>query len=135
MTGVPACAPDIERLVVRPSAASENGRYETYGALVVHPTTAIVSLLMQSVLSPDATSLLLHHDRGREMLQIEVTNQDLDGLSVRDVSLPSGVLLMEVRRDNTVRLVDGQTRLRTGDQITLIADIEAEAEARLLLSN
>ena len=126
---------DIERLVVRPSAASENGRYETYGALVVHPTTAIVSLLMQSVLSPDATSLLLHHDRGREMLQIEVTNQDLDGLSVRDVSLPSGVLLMEVRRDNTVLLVDGQTRLRTGDQITLIADIEAEAEARLLLSN
>lgn len=121
----------ISRLVVRPSSPSENGRFAGHGAIVVHPTMGIVSLLTQAVLTPNATSLLLEHDRGREIFQVSMSNRDLDGVAVADLRLPPGVLLMEVRRGESVLLVDGRTRLRMGDELTLIADDDSTAEMQL----
>lgn len=121
----------ISRLVVRPNSVVENGRFAPHGAIVVHPTTGLVALLAQSVLTPNATSLLLDHDRGREIFQVSMTNPDLDGMAVADLRLPPGVLLMEVRRGKSVLLVDGRTRLEHGDELTLIASDEARAEMQL----
>lgn len=124
----------ISRLVVRPNSVAENGRFAPYGAVVVHPTTGLVALLAQAVLTPDATSLLLDHDGGREIFQLSLTNSDLDGLAVADLRLPPGVLLMEVRRGKSIFLVDGRTRLQLGDELTLIASDEARAEMQLALT-
>lgn len=124
----------ISRLVVRPSAVARNGRFTDHGALVVHPTTGMVALLAQAVLTPDATSLLLEHGRGREIFQVAMSNPDLDGVAVADLRLPPGVLLLEVRRGNSVLLVDGRTRLQAGDELTLIADDESRAEMQLAFS-
>jgi Trk K+ transport system NAD-binding subunit len=121
----------ISRLVVRPGTAAENGRFTNHGALVVHPTTSMVALLAQAVLTPNATSLLLEHDLGREIFQVSMSNPDLDGVAVADLRLPPGVLLLEVRRGNSVLLVDGRTRLQAGDELTLIADDESRAEMQL----
>ena len=124
----------ISRLVVRPDSLSERSRYQELDAVVVHPTTAIVSLLMQGVLTPDATSLLFDHARGREILQVRVTNSSIDGLSVKELRLPPGVLLLEIRRGKSVVLVNGNTILRRGDEITLITAEESEPELRLLFN-
>lgn len=61
-----------------------------------------------------------------------MTNPDLDGVPVADLRLPAGVLPMEVRRGESVLLVDGRTRLQARDELTLIADDEARAEIRLV---
>jgi Trk K+ transport system NAD-binding subunit/Kef-type K+ transport system membrane component KefB len=124
----------ISRLVVRPSSVAQNARFEPHGAVVVHPTTGLVALLAQAVLTPNATSLLLQHDRGREIFQVPMTNPDLDGMSVASLRLPPGVLLMEVRRGQSVLLVDGRTRLQEGDELTLIASDEARAEMQLVFT-
>ena len=124
----------LSRLVVRSNAAAANGELSTEGVLTVHPTTGVVVLLAQAVLTPNATSLLLQHDHGREIVQVSVTNSDLDGVAVGDLRLPAGVLLMEIRRGNTALLVDGRTRVHLGDELTLIADDEARAEMQLVFS-
>lgn len=125
----------VGRLVVRPGSVTEKPRFEDLGALIVHPSTAIVSLLAQGLLAPGAASLLLNQQSGREVLQIEVTNQELDGIRVRDLPLPPEVLLVEIERNRSVLLVTGQTRLRPGDEITLIAEVESEAAIRMLLQD
>jgi len=123
----------VSRLVVRPASSAGQPRYSELGAVVVRPTTAILSLLLQGVLTPDATTLLLDHAHGREMLQVRVDNPAIDGQAVKDLRLPRGVLLLEIRRGASVVLVDGHTRLRRNDEITLIAAEEAESELRVLL--
>lgn len=123
----------ISRLVVRPASLANRSRYQEMDAVVVHPTTAILSLLVQGVLTPDATTLLFDHAHGREMLQVRVTNPAIDGLSVKDLRLPPGVLLLEIRRAQSVVLVDGHTKLRLGDEVTLITAEESQSELRVLL--
>lgn len=121
----------LSRLVVRPSAAAANGSLDVDGAVVVHPVTGMVALLAQAVETPNALTLLLDHNKGREVVQMTLTNADLDGATVADLRLPEGVLLMEIRRDDSVILVDGRTRLRLGDELTLVSDDGARAEMRL----
>lgn len=123
----------VGRLVVRPASVLSMGRFEELGVVVVHPSTAIVSLLAQGVLAPGAASLLLNQQRDRAIAQITLTNADLDGIPVRDLRLPAGVLLVEIQRDRSVLLVAGQTRLRVGDEVTLVVDRDLEPELRLLL--
>ena len=125
----------VARLVVRPASVTEKSRFEDLGALIVHPSTAIVTILAQGLLAPGAASLLLNQQSGKEVLSIEVSNEELDGARVRDLRLPPDVLLVEIQRDRSVLLVTGQTRLRTGDVITLIADIESDSETRMLFEN
>lgn len=125
----------VGRLVVRPASVVDSSRFADLGALIVHPSTAIVTLLAQGLLAPGAASLLLNQQSGKEVLQIEITNRELDGLRVRDLRLPPDVLLVEIQRDRAVLLVTGQTRLRSGDAITLIANIESEPEIRMLLED
>ena len=124
----------ISRLVVRPESLTQRTLYDQLDAVVVHPTTAIVTLLAQGVLTPDATTLLLDHAHGREMLQLRVANPTINGLAVRDLRLPSGVLLLEIRRGKSVVLVNGHTTLRVGDEITLITAEESEPELRALFA-
>ncbi len=125
----------VSRLVARPSdAASSIGALGVDGAIVVHPVTGMVALLAQAVETPNAITLLLDHNKGREVVQITLTNEDLDGIAVADLRLPAGVLLMEIERDDSVILVEGRTRLRRGDQLTLVADDGARAEMRFLFA-
>lgn len=125
----------VGRLVVRPGSVAEKVRFEEFGAVVVHPSTAIVTLLAQGVLAPGAASLLLNQQIGRGVVTLTVTNGDLDGARVRDLRLPPEVLLVEIHRDRSVLLVTGQTRLRRGDEVTLIADVESEPEIHMLFSD
>lgn len=125
----------VPRLVVRPGSVADKARFEDRGALIVHPSTAIVSLLAQGVVAPGAASLLLNQQAGKEVLQVPINNQDLDGLRVRDLRLPPGVLLVELQRERSILLITGQTTLRKGDEVTLIADVGAEAEIRMMLED
>lgn len=124
----------VSRLVQRPAqvaAGTDGGE----GVVSVHPTTGMVALLAQAVQTPNAIALLLQHDRGREVVQVSVTNRDLDGVAVADLRLPSGVLLMEIRRGTETLLVGGRTRIRIGDELTLIADDDSRPEIQLLFSD
>lgn len=124
----------ISRLVARPSSATANGSMDVDGAVMIHPATGIVALLAQAVETPNALSLLLDHNKGREVVQLTLTNPDLEGAAVSDLRMPEGVLLMEVRRGDSVILVDGRTRLHVGDQLTLVASDQSRAETQLLFA-
>ncbi len=110
----------ITRQVVRPNDLSQSDALSEFGALVVDPTSAMVNLLEQTVRAPQSAAILLHQDSGRELVQVTVSNPDIDGQLVRDVRLPNDVLFLDVTRDGDVILPNGYTRLKEGDEVTLI---------------
>lgn len=110
----------VTRQVVRPNDLTQREQLGEFGALIIDPTSAMVNLLEQTVRAPQSAAVLLHQDSGRDLVQVTVSNPDIDGQLVRDLRLPSDILFLDVTRDGNVILPNGYTRLRMGDEVTLI---------------
>lgn len=123
----------VPRLIARPNDLALIDEFVGLGALVIDPASAMVNLLDQSVRAPQSTAVLLHQDKGRDMIQITVNNPDIDGILLRDMRLPTDVLFVDVTRDGTVILPHGHTRLRLKDEVTLVGRGESLQEAVLKL--
>jgi len=107
-------------IITRLHDRAYSDRFQELGVLVVDPGTAIVSLLEQFVRSPTAVSLLLGSDDGQHMMDIEITDPDLDGIQLRDLSLPTDTLIISINRDHDVIVTHGYTKLKLGDRVTAI---------------
>lgn len=123
----------VTRQVVRPNDLAQREKLGEFGALIIDPTSAMVNLLEQTVRAPQSAAVLLHQDSGRDLVQITVNNPDIDGELVRDLRLPSDILFLDVTRDGNVILPNGYTRLRLGDEITLIGREPSLGDAMLKL--
>lgn len=123
----------ISRQVVRPNDLGRTDEFAEFGALIIDPTSAMVNLLQQTVRAPQTAAVLLNQDSGREWVQITVNNPDIDGQLLRDLRLPADVLFIDVTRDGDVILPNGYTRLRSGDEVTLVGREPSLSEAMLKL--
>ena len=100
-------------------------RFHELGVLVVDPGTAIVSLLEQFVRSPTAVSLLLGDEDGQDIMEIELTDPDLDGTYLRNLRLPTDTLIMSIHRGHDVIVTHGYTQLKLGDRVTVVGSDES----------
>jgi Trk K+ transport system NAD-binding subunit len=99
-------------------------RFHELGALIVEPQTAVVSLLEHFVRSPVGASLLLGMEDGQGVIDIEVRNPDIHGLTLRELRLPLDVLVLSVSRGNRTIISHGYTRLRLGDKVTMVGSAD-----------
>jgi Trk K+ transport system NAD-binding subunit/mannitol/fructose-specific phosphotransferase system IIA component (Ntr-type) len=120
-----------ENLIVRLNHRANFNRFHELGALVVDPTTAIVSLLDHFVRSPSAASLLLGMDADQDIVELEIRNPDLDGLTLRDLRLPLDCIVLGVRRKGHLLVSHGYTRLEVGDQVTVVGSMKNLEEVAL----
>lgn len=107
-------------VVVRLNKRENFDKFHQLGTLIIEPATAMVSLLDHFVRSPNATSLLLGMDKGQDSMDIEIRNEDIHGMRLRDLRLPSDVLVLSVKRKGQLLVSHGYTRLRLGDIMTLV---------------
>ncbi|SNR58140.1 transporter, CPA2 family [Lutibacter agarilyticus] len=110
----------IKDVVVRLENREYFEKFHKLGALIIEPATAIVSLLDHFVRSPNATSLLLGMDEGQDSMDIEIRNEDIHGIRLRDLRLPADVLVLSIKRKGQLLVSHGYTRMRLGDTITLV---------------
>ena len=99
--------------------------------MIVDPATAIVSLLDHFVRSPQAASLLLGMQGDQDSMDIEVLNPDMVGLRLRNLRLPSDVLVLSVKRGGNFIITHGYTRLRKGDILTMVGSKESLRQVAL----
>ncbi|NJN17583.1 MAG: potassium transporter TrkA [Oscillochloris sp.] len=123
----------VPRLIVRPNTMSMREQFASFGALVVDPATAMVSLLDQAVRAPQSLSLLLHTNSEYDVVQLTVTNPEVEGRLLRDLRLPNDVRLLEIVRDGQVILPHGYSRLRRNDEVTVMGKPEQMQEVMLAL--
>tara|TARA_R110001583_G_scaffold77046_1_gene210148 strand:+ start:1445 stop:3364 length:1920 start_codon:yes stop_codon:yes gene_type:complete len=107
-------------VIVRLNNRENFDKFHKLGALIIEPATAMVSLLDHFVRSPNAASLLLGMDDGQDSMDIEIRNEDIHGMRLRDLRLPSDVLVLSIKRKGQLLVSHGYTRMRLGDIITLV---------------
>ncbi len=118
-------------LVARLRDCVDYERFRELGVLVVEPKTAVSSLLEHFVRAPVGTSLLLGRDEGQEMIDLEIRNPNIHGLTLRDMRLPLDVLVLSILRDGHTLVSRGFTQFQLGDHVTMVGPREKLEEVLL----
>lgn len=109
-----------KEIVVRLNNREYFDKFNELGAKIIDPSTAIVSLLDHFVRSPNATNLLLGIDKGQDSIDIEIRNKDVAGLRLRDLRMPSDIIVLSLKRHDQFIISHGYTQLRLGDVVTMV---------------
>lgn len=117
-------------LIVRINHRSNMEKFLSLNCKIIDPSTAIVSLLDHFVRSPQATSLLLGMEKDQDTRDIELVNPNLHGIPLRDLRLPSDVIILGIRRGGQTIISHGYTRLRIRDIITVVGSIKSLDEVQ-----
>jgi Trk K+ transport system NAD-binding subunit/Kef-type K+ transport system membrane component KefB len=112
-------------LIARLNDLAEGESFHELGVLIVHPATAIVSLLDHFVRAPSGTSLLLGVDGDQDIVDVELKDPNLEGMALRDLRLPLDTLILAVQRDGHTIITHGYTRLKLHDCITMVGSTES----------
>lgn len=112
-------------MIVRLNHRENYNKFLQLDARVVDPKTAIVSLLDHFVRSPQATSLLLGMEKGQDSRDIEVLNPDMHGIPLRELRLPSDVIILSIVRGGQTIISHGYTRLRIKDIVTVVGSVKS----------
>jgi len=107
-------------MIVRLNHRFNFNKFHQLGALIVNPSTAIVSLLDHFVRSPQAATLLLGMQEDQDSRDVEVLNTDLHSLRLRNLRLPADVIVLSLKRKGSFIITHGYTRLRKKDILTLV---------------
>lgn len=118
-------------IIVRLNHRFNFNKFHQLGALIVDPSTAIVSLLDHFVRSPQAASLLLGMQEDQDSMDVEVINPDLHSLRLRNLRLPSDVIVLSIKRRGNFIITHGYTRLRRGDILTVVGSKESLSKVAL----
>ncbi len=122
-----------KHLIVRLTERSNYPKFHKLGVMVIDPATAMVALMEHFIRAPIATSLLLGMDESQDSIDIELRNRNFHGLTLRDLRLPSDVIILSVTRGDHPIISHGYTRLRLGDIVTLVGSNESLEKVRLNL--
>jgi len=118
-------------LIARLSNLADQERFHELGVLIVHPATAIVTLLDHFVRSPSGTSLLLGVDGEQDIVDVEMRDPNLEGIALRDLRLPLDTLILAVQRDGHTIITHGYTRLKLDDCVTMVGSPKSLDEVML----
>jgi Kef-type K+ transport system membrane component KefB len=118
-------------LVVRLNERSNFDKFHELGALIIEANMAMVSLLDHFVRSPMAASLLLGIEGKQDTIDIEVQNEDIHGMALRNIHFPSDVLILSIIRGGNTVISHGYTRLRKGDVVTVVGSKASLENVRL----
>jgi len=107
-------------IIVRLNNRDNFDKFHELKALIIEPALAMVSLMDHFVRSPNATSLLLGMDESQDTADVVISNNDIHGMTLRDLRLPTDVIILSVKRKGQMIISHGFTRLRLGDVVTLV---------------
>jgi Trk K+ transport system NAD-binding subunit len=123
----------LQNMIVRLQDMTLRDEFEELGVRVVDPGSAIVTLLDQYVRAPDAARLLMHRDPEYDVVQVTVTDKDIDGVLLRDLRLPTDVLILEISRNGQGIVPHGYSRIHMKDALTLVGKPQSLKQVTLQL--
>lgn len=109
-------------------------KFNSLGVRIIDPSLAMVNLLDHFVRSPNAASILLG-DSTQDTVDVEIRNEDIHGMTLRDLRFPTDVIVLSVMRKGRIVISHGFTRLRMGDIVTLVGSKESVNNVRFKLES
>jgi Trk K+ transport system NAD-binding subunit len=118
----------IEQVVARVRDATRTGSFADLGVSVVNPVLSAVGEMEHLMLYPSVSSLMDDLEDEHDVVEVSLKCQDLVDQPIRDLELPSQVMIILVRRDGDVIYPKGDTKLQGGDRLTLLGPLEGVQE-------
>lgn len=119
-------------VVVRLNERKNLKKFHDLGCMIVDPNTAMVSLLDNFVRSPVAASMLLGTEEGQSTIDVELRDRSLHGVALRNLRLPSDLIILSVKRKGQSIISHGYTRLRRKDIVTVVGSPESLIKLQLM---
>jgi Trk K+ transport system NAD-binding subunit len=71
----------------------------------------------------------------QDTIDVEITDDSIHGMALRNLRFPSDVTILSVYRKESALVCHGFTRLRKGDVVTIVGSIESLEKVRFKLGN
>jgi Kef-type K+ transport system membrane component KefB/Trk K+ transport system NAD-binding subunit len=118
----------VEHVVARVDDATRAQVFTDLGVRVMNPSLSPVVELEYLLLYPSVSSLMADLEDEHDVMEVRVGCPDLTGRPLRNVDLPTGAMVVLVRRGSDVMYPSGETRLQMGDVLTLMGPLERVRE-------
>jgi len=110
----------VEKVVTRVSRSETRSLFERVGVdIPLTPRQAAVREVL-AYLAPEGVERLALIEDSIEVIEVRAP-QHLEGQRIGDLELPPHTIVVAVLRDERVVLADGDTRIRAGDELILMA--------------
>ena len=123
----------ITRQIARLNAFNLVEQFRELGVHVLDPANAMVHLLDNFVRAPQLAAMVFEDDPDHDVIQVTITDPNVDGLHLRELILPDDVLVMAIARRGHSIVPHGYTNLHLEDEVTLIGPTESLEEVALKL--
>ena len=118
-------------LVVDPLLLPE---FKRLGVQTLTPSIHRSSVLALMARNPALFELLTSTTDDRDLREMVLENPELNGKRVNEVSFPSDLRILAIRRNDEVIVPHGTTRLAMGDHLTILGDLDVIEEAEIWAS-
>ena len=123
----------ITRQIARLNTFNLVEQFRELGVHVLDPANAMVHLLDNFVRAPQLAAMVFEDDPDHDVIQVTITDPNVDGLHLRELILPDDVLVMAIVRRGHSIVPHGYTNLHLEDEVTLIGPTESLEEVALKL--
>lgn len=114
----------IDNVVTNLTDPSFLPRYERLGVKTISATLDQGAYLGLLARNPSFYTLLTRTNDNKEVHEVYLRNRELNEKMLHDITLPGDVHLLAIQRDGEIILPMGQTRLVSGDRITLAGSLD-----------
>ncbi len=123
----------ITRQIARLNAFNLVDEFRELGVHVLDPANAMVHLLDHFVRAPQLATMVFEDDPEHDVMQVTITDPNVDGLHLRELILPDDVLVLAIVRRGHSIVPHGYTNLHLEDEVTLIGPTDSLEEVALKL--
>lgn len=120
----------VTAMVYQPA---EIPKFQEIGADPFSPGLYQASLLSMLVRNPGMFALLTSTTDEKDIYELELRNQELDGKRVRHLQLTGDLLIVSIVRKSEQLIPHGNMRVEMGDRMTILGNLDALEEAKVLL--
>ncbi len=123
----------ITRQIARLNTFNLLEQFRDLGVHVLDPANAMVHLLDNFVRAPQLAAMVFEDDPDHDVIQVTITDPNVNGLHLRELILPDDVLVMAIVRRGHLIVPHGYTNLHLEDEVTLIGPTDSLEEVALKL--
>lgn len=120
----------IDHIIAQVTEPNDLPRFAQLGVTTMNAAVDRAALLVLLARNPALYDLLTRTDDNKEVSEVTVDNGTFAGKLLRQLALPGDVLVLAIRRNSEMLVPHGNTKLESGDQITLAGSLKDVAEAR-----
>lgn len=130
---------DVERVLAKANNSANVDTFEDLGVRTISAAMSAAWTLDNEIERPDLARWMTDLGQTGDVQQLEVTNEDLIGKSVREVGplLPDACLIAVLghKEHETVEVPSADTIIKRGDHVTLLGQRDTVREAMTLVGD